>query len=344
MALAPSSPPDNPNYGQIFTKGVKYIKINKLDKDGEDYGPQLAIADSLNLNYPDIGSVQYDILTTQDQGGHYLFGVVANENTSSLNEIKDWDLTLVKSPMSKTLNAFDTVVFNNANDGGMFVVGGNSQGYYNDVTDVYTLNAPNIPVSVTSSITVNSLSGLGGNYFSLLVPTESIDTFQNELDYTQFEQLGIQVLNTIYIAPSANGYLSKEDEFYATSGGPCFIAGVYISFNGSMTLIQAGVEFNQGVATDTGDNEVIININPDVANFEYSDYNAILGNATVPQFSNTFQNIDYSSAQGLTPINFDLIISGSALKASIQDSNYSQTGWSNGRYNGSKVSSVNFNQ
>ena len=340
MALPP--PPDNPNYGQSFTKGVKYIKINKFDKDGEDYGPQLALADSLNLNYPDIGSVQYNILTTQDQGGHYLMGVVANENTSSLNEIRDWDLNIARGTLSKTLNPFDTAVWNNTIDTAMYVVGGNTSGYYNDVTEVYTLNAPNIPVSVTSSIQVSGFSGLGGTYFSLLVPTQSIATFQAELDFSQFEQLGIQVLNTISV--SGNGLAFSEDEFYATSGGPCFFAGIYISFSGAITLTQIQVQFNQSIAADTGDNEVIININPEASNFEYSDYNAVLGNAEFSQFSQVFQKIDYSSAQGLIPINLGLIISGSALRAEVQDSNYSQNGWSNGRYNGSKVSSIDFNQ
>lgn len=340
MALAP--PPDNPNYGQTFTKGIKYIKINKLDKDGENYGPQLAVADSLNLNYPDIGSVQYNILTTQDQGSHYLYGVIANENTSSLNEIKDWDLDLARGLLNKTLNPFDVAVWNNDNDLGMYVVGGNSQGYYNDFTDVYTLNAPNIPVSVTSSIQIDNFSGFGGNYFSLLVPTQSIDAFIEGFDYTQFEQLGIQVLNVVPV--SGNGLAIKKDEFYATSGGPCFFAGMYVAFSGDIEITQIQINFNQSTAVDTGDNEVIININPEVGNFTYSDYNAILGNATIPQFSNVFQKIDYASSQGLIPINFDLIVSGSANRASIQDSNYTQEGWSNGRYKGSKVSSVNFNQ
>jgi len=334
-------PPDNPNYGQVFTKGIKYIKINKLDKDGEDFGPQLAIADSLNLKYPDIGNVQYNILTTQDQGGHYLMGVVANENTSSLNEIRNWDLDLARGTLSKTLNPFDVAVWNNANDSGLYVIGANPQNYYNDATDVYTLNAPNIPVSVTSSIQVSNFSGFGGNYFSLLVPTQSIDAFIEGFDYTQFDQLGIQVLNTIPV--SANGLASAQNIFNATSGGPCFFAGMYIAFSGAITLIQTQINFNQSIAANSTNNDIIININPEIGNFEYSDFNATLGNASFPQFSSVFQKIDYSSNQGLTPINLGLIISGSAPRATVQDSNYSQNGWSNGRYKGSKVSSIDFN-
>jgi hypothetical protein len=45
----------------------------------------------------------------------------------------------------------------------------------------------------------------------------------------------------------------------------------------------------------------------------------------------------------LTPINFDLLISLSASKASIQDSNYSSKAWSNIRYDGSRITSRDFN-
>ena len=88
-----SAPPPNvPDYGQTFTKGVKYLKITKLDKDGEDFGQLLLSADNIEINYPDIGQVQYNILTTQAQDGCYLMGVIPVENTSSLNNVKDLDL------------------------------------------------------------------------------------------------------------------------------------------------------------------------------------------------------------------------------------------------------------
>jgi hypothetical protein len=56
-----------PNSGTTITQGVKYLKINRLDKDGEDFDQRLALADNIRINYPDIGVVQYNILTTQQQ-------------------------------------------------------------------------------------------------------------------------------------------------------------------------------------------------------------------------------------------------------------------------------------
>ena len=57
------------------TSGVKYIKINRLDTDGEDYGPRIQNADNIRINYSDIGSLQYDILTIQQQSNYYLLAL-----------------------------------------------------------------------------------------------------------------------------------------------------------------------------------------------------------------------------------------------------------------------------
>jgi len=51
-----------------------------------------------------------------------------------------------------------------------------------------------------------------------------------------------------------------------------------------------------------------------------------------------WMDVDYSQ-NPLTPVNFGLIISGTADRAFVQDSNYSSKAWSNLRYNGSRTNS-----
>lgn len=340
--MAASPPPDNPNYGQTFTKGVKYLKINKIDKDGEDYGQQLAAADSININYSDIGSVQYNILTTQDQGDYYLMGVVNNQNTSSLNNVKDWDLSLVKTPLSETLNPLDVVVFNSSNQGVMTVLGGtNTGGYYSLDDGLYSFNLANVPLSVTSSIQVSSVVG-SPIYISVLIPSSSVDAWVEGLPPNAWDVYGVQALNIISI--TGNGNYTVKSSLNDNFGGDFYIGGVNFSlFGGSFTLTYASEEINQGSPAYDSSDEGLLNIQPEVENFEYSDYNAVFGNASVPQFSTVYQDVDYAT-NGPIPINLNLIISGSARKAQVQDSNYTQTGWSNGRYNGSRNSSTDFNQ
>ena len=341
MASSPT-PPDNPNYGQTFTKGVKYLKINRLDKDGEDYGNKLALADSIKINYPDVGAVEYNILTTQQQGDSYLMGIVPQENTSSLNNVKDWDVNLVKAPLSETMNPLDIVVFNNDNQGGMTIIGGNGGGYYNPTTDLYSFNLGNVPLSVTSSISVTSVVG-SPIYISVLIPSSSVSAWVEGLPPNLWETYGVQALNIIPIN-AGGGFYTIKSSLNDNHGGEYYIGGVNFSlFGGSFILLQAYEEINQGTPAYDSPDEALLNIYPEVENFTFSDYNAILGNASIPQFSGVYQDVDYAS-NGLIPINFDLIVSGSAKKAQIQDSNYTQTGWSNGRYNGSKNSSTDFNQ
>ena len=73
----------------------------------------------------------------------------------------------------------------------------------------------------------------------------------------------------------------------------------------------------------------------------------ILNNVSRNRESSIFMDVDYSSNPNgngmLVPVNIDQIIKGEAVKAPIQDSNYSSAPWTNGRYKGTKVSSVGFN-
>ena len=83
---------------------------------------------------------------------------------------------------------------------------------------------------------------------------------------------------------------------------------------------------------------------PAVANFVSSDYDVTYGTMDFPQFSKRFMDVNYGWLGGInTPLNFGLIISGTAERAAVQDSNYSSNAWSNIRYNGSRISSRNFN-
>jgi hypothetical protein len=100
------------------------------------------------------------------------------------------------------------------------------------------------------------------------------------------------------------------------------------------------ITFTQTTPPFNGSSSLTI-FNPEFIDFEYNDYNALLGNADTAQFSTHFMDVDYSQ-NIVTPINFDLIISGTAGRAFVQDSNYTSAAWSNIRYNGSRTNSFKF--
>jgi hypothetical protein len=76
--------------------------------------------------------------------------------------------------------------------------------------------------------------------------------------------------------------------------------------------------------------------------WDYYAYNPIINNTVNDVASSYIMKVNLND--GITvPSNFIQLISGSAERAFVQDSNYSSKAWSNLRYNGSRASSYDFN-
>ena len=72
--------------------------------------------------------------------------------------------------------------------------------------------------------------------------------------------------------------------------------------------------------------------------FSNSDFNALIGNASDNVQIDIALQVDRTTDQ-LTPSNLDAIISKTATKAQLQYSNYTLKGWTNARYEGTKINS-----
>lgn len=72
--------------------------------------------------------------------------------------------------------------------------------------------------------------------------------------------------------------------------------------------------------------------------FGNSDYEALFSNAIVNEQSNFIFKVDRNESQ-INPTNLEAIVNRSAIKADLQDSNYTTSGLSNARYFGSKINS-----
>lgn len=87
----------------------------------------------------------------------------------------------------------------------------------------------------------------------------------------------------------------------------------------------------------------LVPINNNDENYAISSFNPLINNANNIRRSNIYCDLDYSRGATL-PLNRSQILDGTAVKAEIVDSNYSSKGWSNIRYNGSRVTSNNINE
>lgn len=72
--------------------------------------------------------------------------------------------------------------------------------------------------------------------------------------------------------------------------------------------------------------------------FEGSDYDVLLNNSLNNRVS-TYIQVSDRAESSINPVNLPSILVNNAILASIQDSNYSNTGWINGRYNGTPTDS-----
>jgi len=313
------------------TSGVKYIKINRLDADGEDYGPRITNADNIRINYSDIGPVQYDILTVQQQSDYYLLGVINQPITSSTNKILNYNVEAIQSPAGLNYNNIPQTLSSSV--AYWSTVNGNSLQYFKSSSSNPNYNSYILGNTPNTNL-IFSISG------SLSTPP-----FTTTLLY-----LGITLnggdsyiaLNSASLSTSTTGFNIPITLSANTTPIEDSILGFEIYTNQSSYILATSLYFRiTSSQPSSNPSSLLLNISPDIINFDNSDDNVIINNAVTSKYSTIYQDIDYST--GLVPTNFSLLASGNADYAPIQDSNYTATGWANSRYKGSKVWSTDFN-
>jgi len=94
-------------------------------------------------------------------------------------------------------------------------------------------------------------------------------------------------------------------------------------------------------ASDYYITDVIIEPTIDNSGFEGSDYNALANNAIQDRQSEYIQISDRAK-KTQNPQNLYSIINDNAILAQVQDSNYTNTAWTRGRYDGTKTDSTQY--
>jgi len=331
-----------------ITSGIKYLKINRLDADGEDYGSKIINADNIRINYPDVGSVLYDILTIQQQADYYLIGIINQPVTSSNPGRFGFSLIASASYNTSSLNGpawsggDETQYFWNIGSGSgnnnstgdavsFFQTGSNSS----NPTKYTFRKTPNeeLIIQFTCSIKNNN-GGTAAPFTSSLYLIETGYPPQT----IKIASASVPVLTTTTFSGSVS--FSQISSLINNISGAYFNIQIYNALNVSNTTASFA-RLNIVASPLSLPSSSLLNITPDTINFANSDDNAIINNATIPQYSTIYQDIDYST--GLVPTNFNLLVSGNATYAVVQDSNYTATGWSNSRYKGTKIWSTDFN-
>ena len=306
-------------YTPVFSQGVKFIKIARIDDQGKDNTLSLQELNSIRIDYSDIGIVEYPITSISKYDTYFLFGVVPTNQTSSTdNEVLDYKF---KAGWTGSFSTFTALTAYNLSGS----VNYDNLNYFNTSSGRYILgNQPNIPIIIEATASISS-------------------------------NVGANVTSQLYIVNTTTGLNIASSPFVVTNNSTQIVSA---SFTGILTAnTQVGLAIytdsgssitssffvTQSVTPNSSTSDLVV-LQPYIdEDFFVSDYNVLAGDVFEPRVNSFYMDVDYST-NIIKAVNFDQIISGSATRATVQESNYTTAAVINSRYIGKELNSAKFNE
>ena len=311
--------------------GVKYIKISKIDANGVDKTIVLQTLTELTIPYS-TGNIRYDILDIVEKPTYFLYRV-DNPNLEWADRADiEYDFTGSFTTTSISTDyipkGIELPISNSLTD---------NLSFFNPNTGEYIVNTypqKDLEIHFSGSITTN------GSLADLRLSIRTGDINSDNPSSLSFIDIPAGSSTSFHISASLNptssllppgGKISIRHRRDALGNISSFTlsSDTYISINSS---VASGPSLNT--------------VPEPYFSSDFSkalDCQPTLNNAVINRSSNIYQDIDYGSGI-MIPTNFELLISGSALKASVQDSNYTLLRHTNPRYNGSRSTSQKLNE
>ena len=303
----------------VFVTTSPFMKIHKDDCDLEDQRLPLQNCTSLKIQRQGLNIYdEYRVKNRTELADYYLFELENTVGSSTgfgsgrYSEVKNYKVDAnggtagTLGPQSQTIDDYSSVPVDTLS-------------YFNALKGIYTLgNEPNIPLSLSGSATI------GGSGTGTLRIIRNIDKFgSGSILATGTATAGNTALVDTIISGSIN------DTFCLTieAGSPSTTFGV-----GTFDVTQS-VEPSSSLCLD-------VFLDPYVTQNNYlnSDFNPLMNNVMENRKNTIYQDVDYSL--GVKPVNFDFLISGSAVKFPIPDSHFTQKSSIIPRYEGAKTTSL----
>ena len=321
-----------------MAEGVKYIKVAKIDKNGVDQTLSLQSLSVLTIPYS-TGNVAYEILSISEQLNYFLYSVDNPNIEHGDRALLEYNFTgsanTIETPVSGA-KIIDEISITSVSDPLLFSATSSIDPSIN-IVKLNTYPQKNLLLSITGSLVVNN-NGAGGGYAGVYDPIISITEHQsngtiNELVTQDLSNVGPGGVTTTY-----NFHLTHTIPSGSTPGtefgfqllSKQAVASVTGSFQFSDTQVFLTSSVASGPAVETIPEPFF------TQNFNRSlDCQPTLNNIIINRRSYQYQDIDYTSGMFI-PTNFDLLINDTALKAQVQDSNYTTKRHIRPRYEGSK--------
>jgi hypothetical protein len=304
-------------YTPVFSQGVKFIKIARVDKQGKDNTLSLQELNSIRIDYNDTNIVEYPITSISKYDDYFLFGVATTNITSSTdNYILDYKF---KAGWTGSLTDAVTILSSYNLSGS---VNYDNLDYFNTSSGEYVLgNQPNIPITIVSSASVFATTSQLGQLliFSNLYGTVAQSTFFNPNNTTVIVSASYTTVPTsgesFYLAMTTTGPINATASFFVTQSINPTVS------SSDLVVLQPYID----------------------EDFFVSDYNVLAGNAVIPRYSALYMDVDYTT-NTIQAVNSASIIAGTATRAAVQDSNYTTFANISPRYIGKELNSAKFNE
>jgi hypothetical protein len=307
-------------YTPVFSQGVKFIKIARIDDQGKDNTLSLQELNSIRIDYSDTGIIEYPVTSISKYNDYFLFGIAPTNATSSTdNEVLNYRFS---ASYTRDFAVGTSYILNNYIPYGSEAY--NNLGYFDMSTGRYTLgNQPNIPISIKVSASITSSADEVTSVLRIVSNLNGIVASQSYLFPTGTTRT---VMTSSYTTVPITG-----EYFYLT-----FSPGANTQFTGSYFATQS--------VPPTASVSDLVVLQPYIdEDFYVSEYNVLAGNAVIPRYSALYMDVDYST-NIVQAVNQAQIISGSATRAAVQDSNYTTFANISPRYIGKELSSAKLNE
>jgi hypothetical protein len=306
-------------YTPVFSQGVKFIKIARIDDQGKDNTLSLQELNSIRIDYSDTGIIEYPVTSISKYNTYFLFGIAPTNATSSAdNQVLNYRFS---ASYTRDFAVGTTYILNNYIPYGSEAY--NNLGYFDMSNGRYTLgNQPNIPIIIKVSASV----------------TSSAD----------------EVTSVLRIVSNLNGIVASQSYFFPTGNPRTIMTSsfttvpitgeyFYLTFSPGADAQFTGSYFATQSVPPTASVSDLVVLQPYIdENFYVSEYNVLAGNAVIPRYSELYMDVDYST-NIVQAVNQVQIISGSATRAAVQDSNYTTFANTSPRYIGKELSSAAIN-
>jgi hypothetical protein len=296
--------------------GPRYLKVHKIDNNGMDNTIALGQIHKLLLKYSTSATYTNIVILTKSEYPTYYLYEVTNVGPTSDNYILDYQISSL------------TTSFGVVNSNTLFVLNPsesiNPLGYYDDTTGLLTWNnTPNVTISFTASLQTRTFAGS--------TPVTLFYTGDNGL-----------IKQQTFTATSTITTFAISGSYYPIQGSYNVFLG-FIGAGSAVTISNVQLIQTQSIAPSAAENDSVI-LEPYITtpNYYNSDFNPLINNIDQSRLSVFHQDVDYSTGI-VTPTNFGYLISGSAAKAAVQDSNYTTERHIIPRYKGSKSTSQHLN-